>query len=142
MKKLLLFATLLFGLQFSFASLPTVNDDGAASKETKKTMQRAAMEEFSKMTVAQYEQIRGKKMNFFERMSFKMSQKKAKHMLKKADAESEGFNIGGFALGFLLGLLGVLIAYLASHDSNLHKWSWIGLGASVVLSLIIFLLVI
>lgn len=53
-----------------------------------------------------------------------------------AEGTSSGFNIGGFALGFFLGLIGVLIAYVFIKDANLIKWSWIGLGAVLVIILL------
>ena len=49
--------------------------------------------------------------------------------------------IGGFALGFLLGVIGVLIAYIIENGKNrpLIKWAWIGLAAWVVVWLIFFI---
>jgi len=38
--------------------------------------------------------------------------------LKRAGDGSLAFYIGGFALGFLLGLIGVLIAYLINDDKK------------------------
>jgi hypothetical protein len=44
-----------------------------------------------------------------------------------------------FALGFLLGLIGLLIAYLINDDykHNRVKWAWIGFGIVVVLNIIL-----
>src|SRR5690606_6895265 len=92
----------------------------------------------------------GKKMKFFDRIGFKMAQKKlresidrdgtfnkkkVKKMMKKFQNGGSGFHIGGFALGFLLGLIGVLIAYLINDDlkSTRVKWAWIGWAAWVVI---------
>jgi len=46
-------------------------------------------------------------------------------------------------LGFLLNLVGVLIAYLIKDDykSNRVKWAWIGLGLNIGLTLILALAV-
>ena len=55
------------------------------------------------------------------------------------DGEGQtGFHAGGFFLGLLLGLIGVLIAYLINDDKhrNRVKWAWIGWGVIVVLVLI------
>ena len=55
-------------------------------------------------------------------------------MGSSADLTS-GFHLGGFALGFLIGPIGVLIAYLIDDDKkrNRVKWAWIGLIAWVVI---------
>jgi hypothetical protein len=49
------------------------------------------------------------------------SKRIAKH-IKKADGTS-GFHIGGFALGFLLVLTGVLIAYFINDDNKSNRTS-------------------
>ncbi len=115
-----------------------------------KDMQISLMD-FSQITVKDYEKLSGKHLNFFEKMSFKAGQKKLrksfaadgtvtnKKLLKmmSADDHSVGFHLGGFALGFGLGLIGVLIAYIITGDHdvdrNRRKWAWIGLGVYVVL---------
>ena len=52
-------------------------------------------------------------------------------------ASGSSFSIGGFALGFLLGLIGVLIAYIGWGKSNVSRSSWYGLLASFVLYLLL-----
>jgi hypothetical protein len=97
---------------------------------------RAAMEEFVKLTPKQYGEIRGKKLSFVEKVEFKVLQRKLKKQLYYGD-DSSGFNIGGFALGFLLGLIGILLAYIFSQDRNFRKWAWIGLGIWVGILIIL-----
>ena len=65
----------------------------------------------------------------------------AKAASKKA-IDGSGFHLGGFALGFLLGIIGVLIAYLIKDElkATRVKWSWIGF-ALLLLILIIFAIV-
>jgi len=112
--------------------------------------------QLSKMSVKEYEQLSGKKMGFFNRLSFKAAQKKLSHsinadgtitdkkMLKAFGGSSDGttgFHLGGFALGFLIGLIGVLIAYLIKDGKkpNRVKWAWIGFAAWIALYLVFFL---
>lgn len=52
-------------------------------------------------------------------------------------ASGSDFHIGGFALGFLLGLLGVVLAYIFSKNQSLRKSSWYGLLAVVILVLLL-----
>ncbi|MEI7735906.1 MAG: hypothetical protein WCI49_10590 [Ferruginibacter sp.] len=102
------------------------------------------------MKQSELEAITGRKMNFFERNSFNKAQRKLQrsindkgeitgNKLKKAMTSAtdgtEGFHIGGFALGFLVGLIGVLIAYLINDDKkrNRVKWAWIGCVAWIVI---------
>jgi len=115
-----------------------------------------SLQELADIKVADYEKLSGKKMRWINRLEFKLAQRKLRQSInadgtvnnkklatlagKKADGET-GFHVGGFALGFLLGLIGVLIAYLINDDkkSNRVKWAWIGWGVVVLLWLIIVL---
>lgn len=124
-----------------------------------KTGKKISLMELSTIKRSELETLTGKKMTFVERIAFNKTQKKLskgidengyvtnkklnKVFLSKKAGES-GFHLGGFALGFLLGLIGVLLAYVAFDDdykTNRIKWSWIGCAAAVVLSLILILAV-
>jgi hypothetical protein len=55
---------------------------------------------------------------------------------------TEGFHLGGFALGLFLFLIGVLIAYLikdGNHEVRV-KWAWIGAAVAALLYIIFGLL--
>ena len=51
------------------------------------------------------------------------------------DVQTE-FNIGGFLLGFLLGLIGVGLAYIFSDDPHFRRSAWYGLGTWAIIVLI------
>jgi len=52
--------------------------------------------------------------------------------------EDKSFHFGGFALGFFLGLIGILIAYIINDDNHSRRvrWAWYGFGIYVVILLI------
>ena len=108
--------------------------------------------ELSELNVKELESLTGEKMKFVDKVGFKIAQKKLRNSInadgsfnnRKMDkiaakaVDGSGFHIGGFALGFLLGLIGVLIAYLINDDkkSSRVKWAWLGLATIVVLWLL------
>ena len=126
-----------------------------------KTGQKISWAQLATINIADLQALTGRKMNFTERLNFRMAQKKIrksiaadgtiknKRVLKffsktKGTAGKTGFHIGGFALGFLLGLIGIVIAYVINDDfkKNRVKWAWIGWGIFVVLYVGILILLI
>ncbi|HEX2608579.1 MAG TPA: hypothetical protein VHK91_14420 [Flavisolibacter sp.] len=120
------------------------------------TGKQISLLDLSTISVKDFETVSGREMKFADKIGFKMAQrelrksinqdgtldsKKLNKFFKKADMTS-GFHLGGFALGFLLGLIGVLIAYLINDDkkSSRVKWAWLGLAAWIVLLLIFVVL--
>ena len=125
---------------FSATSVtPAVTND-AGPTVSKKQQQLLFMKWFVQLSPKEYGKMRGKKLNVFEKVSFKLTQYRMKQQLKASgSADSEGANWGGLALGFFLGLIGVLGAYLFSKDKNFIKWTWIGCIAWIVIVLLIFI---
>lgn len=121
------------------------------------TGQKISLMDLSKINVKEFETISGRHLNFIDRLGFKLSQRKLRNSIK-ADGtidnknlakymeqgdHTTGFHLGGFALGFLVGLVGVLIAYLINDDNkrNRVKWAWIGFGIFVVIYAVVLLAV-
>ncbi|TCJ17858.1 hypothetical protein EPD60_06645 [Flaviaesturariibacter flavus] len=152
MRKLFFLFAALLVMATSFASVSPVSIPKNAKTimiPVGNTGKSISLMDLSTISIADYEAMSGRKMSGIDKMGFRKAQKKLsksinadgtlKGKLAKA-TEGEGFSFGGFALGFFLGLIGVLIAYVAFSDEgkrNRIKWSWIGLGAAVVLSIIL-----
>ena len=113
---------------------------------------KISLMELSTIKARDLEKITGKKMKLADKLTFKWAQNhlsrsinpdgtiNSKKLNKVASKVSTGdFNIGGFALGFLLWIIGVLIAYLISDDKKAErtKWAWIGFAVSLVLWLLL-----
>jgi len=123
-----------------------------------KTGKTVSLLELSNMKVDDLEHLAGQKMGWLKRMEFKLALRKLRHSIKpdgtidkKSLARLSGgyydddgsFHLGGFALGFFVGLIGVLIAYLINDDYHHRrvKWAWIGFGCFMVLYLILVIAV-
>jgi len=156
MKKLFLLLTAVLVLTGSFATSSVLLPKTKANEvfiPIGNTGKKISLMELSTISMDNLQTLTGRKMNFAERVSFKITQKKLRKsiasdgtienkklekLIQKRDGDT-GFHLGGFALGFLLGLIGVLIAYLIhdEHKRNRVKWAWLGLLAWIVLWLII-----
>ena len=115
--------------------------------------QKISLMDLSTINVKDFETLSGRHLKFFDRLGFKLAQRKlrysinadgtinSKRLIKFMEQgdHSTGFHLGGFALGFFVGLIGVLIAYLINDDNkrNRVKWAWIGFAAFLVIYLII-----
>jgi hypothetical protein len=101
------------------------------------------------LTPESYTELTGKKMSFKDRVGLNLAQHSIKKEYKKkgavdlkdyfADDDSVKFNIGGFALGFFLGLIGVALAHIFSSSKSFRRSSWYGLGAAIIVVLIVVL---
>lgn len=103
---------------------------------------------FLALTPAKIQEMTGTKMTFGQKVSLKMAQMEVKKQLKKGKevnmaemgkkAEG-GINWLWLLIGFVLGLIGVLIAYLTREgkDDGRVKSAWIGAAIWVVLWIIL-----
>lgn len=161
MKKIYLSIFALFILAVSFASVPLQSAPHPlhASKiiipigvgEVK-----ISLLELSKINKPDLEKITGRKMTIVQSLVFKRAQhkikkgidsdgmvtdKQIKHLFE--DDIKKGFNTGGFLLGSVVGLIGVLVAYLIDdkNKKNRVKWAWIGLGVRYVIAGIMVIII-
>jgi hypothetical protein len=144
----------------AFSVVPTSEKNPLASEvmvPIGKTGKMISLADLATISPKNFSVLTGKKLNLSEKIGFKLSQRQIKKCIngdgtvnakllakfnKKADGG--GFHLGGFALGFFLGLIGVLIAYVAFNDdlkSQRIKWAWLGVLGAIVLSLILVLAV-
>jgi len=98
----------------------------------------------SSMSAEKYGELRGKKLNFVERLAYKATQKRANHLLKKYIDEGTRDvlrKITSFCEGLLFGLLAVLLGYifLRGDDKKYIKWIWYGFAAWIVILLVLVL---
>lgn len=128
----------------SVAPEPLKTDNAAVS-----AFSNMSVEEFLSMTPKKFKEVTGQKLSFTKKIALKMTQKKIRKALKNNEQvdgammanamDTSDFNIGGFILGLLLSVIGVLIAYLIG-DSTVIKWAWIGFGIFMVIFLLAVLL--
>jgi len=115
---------------------------------------KISLMDLSVLKVSELETLTGKKLKFSDKIAFKVAQrdlrksinpdgsfnsKKLEKMMKKQGDGTTGFHIGGFALGFFLTVIGVLIAYLINDEKkkNRVKWAWIGALIAILLWVLI-----
>lgn len=159
MKKILFMFVAVLAMTASFAAFNLTEPPKKASEifiPLGKNGAQISLMDLSVVKASEFEALSGKKMKFTDKIGFKIAQKELRNSINrdgtvnskklnklahKMAAGDSGFNIGGFALGFLLGLIGVLIAYVISDDNKAArtKWAWIGFGAALVIYLLILL---
>ncbi len=149
-----LFATLLMfsannaSAYVSMVSLPTGNNSTVSAPKPS-PFATMTVKDFLALTPKKYAALTGEKMSLSQKVSLKIAQAKVKKMVKKnkdvqlmtfaQGIDTSDFSIGGFVLGLLLGVIGVLIAYLIG-DSAIIKWSWYGFAVWGVIVLLALLL--
>ena len=157
---MLVAALALFTSSFAFSGLSSLPKKAAdVYLPVGNTGQKISLLELSTINLKDFEKISGRHLNFFDRLGFQAAQRKLR---KSIDADgtinskklntfleqgdhSTGFHLGGFALGFLLGIIGVLLAYVIGGDEdvkkNRAKWAWIGFGLFVVVYVALYIAV-
>jgi hypothetical protein len=145
---------LLFSLSFNLvgfsAILPPSKDiKGAIDKN-----QIESIKQFSTMSFNEYEKMLGHKASKIEQFAFARMQKKTNKMFDsegnllekyqkrflKMYSEPGGSFVGGFALGFFLGVIGLILAYAVNNDGdkrNRIKGAWWGFIIQAILGIIL-----
>lgn len=152
-------STLVFSLFLSLSTnagmiyVPANSTDNAKAGKTSAAnmLGRLDAKTFLSLTPAKVQEMTGTKMTLGQKVSLKMTQLEGKKQLKKgktvnmADMGKKaegGINFLWLLLGFLLGIIGVLIAYLTREgsDDNRVKSAWIGFGISAVITILFYIL--
>lgn len=160
-KKILIVALVLF----SFATVNAFTGINPSSKSPLATEimlpigkggKMISLADLATISPKQFTELSGKKLSLVEKAGLKLSQRQIRKCINadgtvnsaklsklSKKAEGGGFHLGGFALGFLLGLLGILIAYLLNDDlkSSRVKWAWLGFAAAILFWLLMILVV-
>jgi hypothetical protein len=139
---------LLFGLVFTalLTSSVPVRVDGTAPVTAPVTVDALV-----KMNSREFAEVIGHKLSLKEKIVFRIAQRELRKEIKREGIQSDatldvrqmmadgekGFYFGGFILGLLLGLIGVLIAYLMKKDKAFIRSTWIGWGVWVALVVIL-----
>lgn len=156
MKKIIFLFTAVLILSNSFGTRTTLTPGKLNANEVffpiGTTGKKISLMELSTIKAKDLQSLTGKKMNFAEKTLFKISQKRLRsniapdgtvdnkrlEKLFKTKDGASGFHAGGFFLGLLLWIIGVLIAYLIDDEKKAARvrWAWIGFAISLVLWLI------
>ena len=150
LRSLPLFVVLILAL--TFITSPSFALVSPSSKHTEMppmnhsdVLAKMKLEDFLSLTPKKYKELTGEKLSITQKISLKLAQKKMRQAIKEnkmADEKIQGtaldtsdFNIGGFILGLILPVIGLLIAYLID-DEEVIKWAWIGFGIFLVFFLL------
>jgi hypothetical protein len=153
LKLSLLFVTIfLFNFSSSAVIIPvsTVSPEKVTESVAKPSpFAGMTVQDFLALTPKKFRELTGKKMKLSQKISLKIAQRKVKKMVKNNEqidlqqvapgVDTSDFSIGGLVLGLLLGIIGVLIAYLIG-DRSVIKWAWIGFAVWLAILLLALLL--
>ncbi|MBA4166922.1 MAG: hypothetical protein H0X41_05170 [Chitinophagaceae bacterium] len=147
---MLAIAVMAFSFRSSALVLPSSTPEPVKKESTAVSpLSKLSVDDFLSLTPKKIREMTGQKMSISQKVALKLAQNKLKNDIRtkqKADVNSAAamvdgsdFNIGGFVLGLLLSIIGVLIAYLIG-DRDVIKWAWIGFGVSAIIYLLILII--
>ena len=124
---------------------------GTEPKPVDNALMQLSVGDFVGMNAKEYGQFTGQKLSLKEKIAFGFIKGQVKRSLRDGSISmydpastaipaSGTFNWGAFALGFLLGLIGVLIVAIAFKDKSALKYSLYGLAAWLVILVLILVI--
>ncbi|MDQ6755748.1 MAG: hypothetical protein M3004_02325 [Bacteroidota bacterium] len=146
MKKIKLLLFVLFGM-YAFAGVNmaysfSINKPIANAELPSAVLTNIKVSDFVKLSAKEFSELTGKKMNFFQKLSFKFTKMRMKQDLKKnPDLKLTDYmkangtfqvDILWLVLGSLVGL-GVLFAYITKQEQYKITSAWIGFGIFILL---------
>lgn len=149
MKKLLIYPLFLVLAVFLTAAIPPVKSKKVVLEPSNQTT--ITFRELLDLSPKQYTEITGEKLNFKEKLAFSFMKKKLRkdetlNLDEKVDVKqaaanaSGGFNILGFLVGLLFGIIGVALVHIFSQDKTARRSSWMGFGVLLIAALVLFLI--
>lgn len=135
---------LIFGLLFTAILTAAVP---VRMNETTPVSTAVSVDALVKMNSREFSEVIGHKLSLKEKVVFRLAQRELRKEIKNENLRSDatldvqqmmadgekGFYFGGFILGLLLGLIGVLISYLMKKDKAFTRSAWIGWGVWVAI---------
>ena len=105
-----------------------------------------SLSDFMHMNASEYKTLTGERMSFKERIELKLFQHHFKNAFAKdgtidlqkfhQDMDDDGgFHLGWFLLGFLLGLIGLIIALLIFDDNRQGRIKWTSIGFALIVGI-------
>lgn len=146
MKKFLNLPLLLILVVFLTSAIPPVKSKKVVLEPS--TEASITLRELLDLSPKQYTELTGEKLNFKEKLAFSFMKKKLrkdetlnldeKVNVKQAAANaSGGFNIVGFLVGLLFGIIGVALVHIFSQDKTARRSSWMGFGVLLIAVLLL-----
>lgn len=152
---LIFLAIVVFALSSS-VPIPKSSDEAknSAPEANISSMNSLTVGEIVTLSASDFAKLRGAKLSFKEKAIFRFIKRELRNELKnesiKADTkinlnqtiseELPKFNLGGFLLGLLLGLIGVALAHIFSNKKEVRRSSWYGFGTWLIILVIISVL--
>ena len=148
-------AMLAFNTANAFTTLTVIAPTANPAIKEPNPLSLITAKQFLDLTPQKFQELTGKKMNFFQKVQLKMTQHKVKKMVKKgevvtmADVQKKmedmgSMNVLGFLLGLILGPVGVIIALILKETGDVGqdvvRWSLYGLLIWLAVVLLIVLL--
>lgn len=138
MKKLFTILFLCVGTLLATTTYATVSSAPVAGTEMVNAEPKLGIDDLKTMTVKEIEAKIGHELTWKQKVAIKMLKNKAAKAEEHPDKPAGGGSTFiGFLFGFILGIIGVLITYIAfKGEQNTIKGAWIGFAALVLLILL------